>query len=81
MTEQRGDGVRAVRREHAEPHEKGHWVLRGERQVRVGVLRGGVVRDGEVVAVIDLDAPTKGRFGPDDAAGVEVLAERIAARI
>ena len=40
-----------------------------------------VVRDGEVVAVIDLDAPTKGRFRKVDAAGVEALAKRIADRI
>jgi len=40
-----------------------------------------VLRDGNVVAVIDLDAPVKGRFSEDDAAGIELLAERIANRI
>ena len=40
-----------------------------------------VLRHGEVVAVIDLDAPTKGHFSKIDAAGVEALAKRIADRI
>lgn len=33
-----------------------------------------VVRDGRVIAVIDLDSPTPARFTPDDARGVETLA-------
>ncbi len=33
-----------------------------------------VVRDGRVIAVIDLDSPTPARFTPDDARGVEALA-------
>jgi L-methionine (R)-S-oxide reductase len=40
-----------------------------------------VLREGKVIAVIDLDAPAKGRFGPADATGIEALAQRIAARI
>lgn len=40
-----------------------------------------VLREGKVIAVIDLDAPTKGRFGTEDAAGIEQFAERIAERI
>ena len=40
-----------------------------------------VLRDGVVVAVIDLDSPSQSRFDADDAAGVEALAERIATRI
>ena len=33
-----------------------------------------LVRDGRVIAVIDLDSPTPARFTPDDARGVEALA-------
>jgi len=40
-----------------------------------------VRRDGEVIAVIDLDSPEKNRFGPEDAAGIENLARAIAERI
>ncbi len=40
-----------------------------------------VVRDGEVVAVIDLDSPIKARFDTDDAKGLENLARLIADRI
>ncbi|ABC64708.1 GAF domain-containing protein [Erythrobacter litoralis] len=40
-----------------------------------------VVRDDTVVAVIDLDAPTKARFARADAEGIEELARRIAGRI
>ena len=40
-----------------------------------------VLRDGRVIAVIDLDSPEPARFDAEDAAGVEALAERIAARI
>ena len=40
-----------------------------------------VVRDGHVIAVIDLDAPTKARFGHDDAAGMEALAALVSGRI
>ncbi|MEE4451970.1 GAF domain-containing protein [Novosphingobium resinovorum] len=38
-----------------------------------------VLRDGQVIAVIDLDSPTAGRFDEEDAAGVQKLAD-IAAR-
>ena len=40
-----------------------------------------VLRDGVVVAVIDLDSPSLARFDDDDARGIEVLAAAIAARI
>jgi L-methionine (R)-S-oxide reductase len=40
-----------------------------------------VLRDGEVIAVIDLDSPLPGRFDTADQAGIEALAELIAARI
>lgn len=40
-----------------------------------------VIRDGQVVAVIDLDSPKKARFGPADAQGIEALAARISSRI
>lgn len=38
-----------------------------------------VLRDGHVIAVIDLDSPTPNRFDADDAAGLQEIA-RIAAR-
>ena len=40
-----------------------------------------VMRDGEVIAVIDLDSPSKARFDQDDRAGIERLAEILASRI
>jgi GAF domain-containing protein len=40
-----------------------------------------VLRDGAVIAVIDLDSPTPARFTPEDAAGIEALAALLAARI
>lgn len=40
-----------------------------------------VLRDGAVVAVIDLDSPLPGRFDAADVAGGEALAAAIAARI
>ncbi|MEW4449339.1 GAF domain-containing protein [Qipengyuania sp. JC766] len=40
-----------------------------------------IVRDGKVVAVIDLDSPKPARFTEDDANGVEQLAARIGSRI
>ena len=40
-----------------------------------------VLRDGEVIAVIDLDSPLPGRFDADDQAGIEALAGAIAERI
>ncbi|RZA14843.1 MAG: GAF domain-containing protein [Proteobacteria bacterium] len=40
-----------------------------------------VIQDGEVIAVIDLDSPTLRRFDAEDAAGIEALAQLIAARI
>ena len=40
-----------------------------------------VVRDGTVIAVIDLDSPSPGRFDAEDAAGIEGLAAMLATRI
>ncbi|MBX7482255.1 GAF domain-containing protein [Qipengyuania qiaonensis] len=40
-----------------------------------------VKRDGEVVAVIDLDSPRKARFDGDDAAGIETIAAMLSERI
>ncbi len=40
-----------------------------------------VVRDGSVIAVIDLDSPSKARFDEEDAAGIEALAEMLGARL
>jgi GAF domain-containing protein len=40
-----------------------------------------IVRNGAVVAVIDLDSPTPARFDADDAAGIEALAVALAGRV
>ncbi|MBB3859874.1 GAF domain-containing protein [Novosphingobium hassiacum] len=40
-----------------------------------------VLRDGTVIAVIDLDSPSPARFDDDDARGIETLAQAIATRI
>ena len=40
-----------------------------------------VMRDGAVVAVIDLDSPEPARFDSEDAAGIEALAALLADRI
>ena len=40
-----------------------------------------VIRDGEVVSVIDLDSPNPARFDEEDARGVEALAKLLSARI
>ena len=40
-----------------------------------------IVRDGVVIAVIDLDSPIPGRFDRDDATGIEALATALSARI
>lgn len=40
-----------------------------------------VIRDGAVIAVIDLDSPSPARFDANDAHGVETLAAAIAYRI
>lgn len=39
-----------------------------------------VLRDGTVVAVIDLDSPSPARFTAEDAAGIEALAALLSAR-
>lgn len=40
-----------------------------------------VLRDGQVIAVIDLDSPQPARFDAEDAAGLEALARAIASAI
>jgi L-methionine (R)-S-oxide reductase len=40
-----------------------------------------VLRDGQVVAVIDLDSPSPGRFDAEDVTGVENIARLLADRI
>ena len=40
-----------------------------------------VMRDGHVIAVVDLDSPSRGRFDHDDALGIESLVAVIADRI
>jgi L-methionine (R)-S-oxide reductase len=40
-----------------------------------------IIRDGAVLAVIDLDSPLPSRFDADDAAGIELLAALLASRI
>jgi GAF domain-containing protein len=40
-----------------------------------------VMRDGQVCAVIDLDSPDLARFDAEDAAGVEMLAQRLSGKI
>lgn len=40
-----------------------------------------VLRDGTVIAVIDLDSPSPARFGAEDAQGIEALAALLAPRI
>jgi GAF domain-containing protein len=40
-----------------------------------------VARDGEIVAVIDLDSPSLARFDAQDAAGIEALAIALANRV
>jgi L-methionine (R)-S-oxide reductase len=40
-----------------------------------------VIRDGAVIAVIDLDSPTPSRFDADDQNGIEILAAMLANRL
>jgi L-methionine (R)-S-oxide reductase len=40
-----------------------------------------VLRDGAVIAVIDIDSPTPARFDAGDAAGIEALAALLSSRI
>ncbi|HEU4960473.1 MAG TPA: GAF domain-containing protein [Sphingomonas sp.] len=40
-----------------------------------------IVRDGEAIGVLDLDAPRPGRFDAEDAAGCEALAALLAERL
>jgi GAF domain-containing protein len=40
-----------------------------------------VMRDGQVIAVVDLDSPSRGRFDDDDARGIQSLVAIIADRI
>ena len=40
-----------------------------------------IMRDGQAIAVIDLDSPDHARFTAEDAAGVETLAQMLSSRI
>ena len=60
---------------HAFP---GHIACDGDTQSELVVP---VLRDGAVIAVIDLDSPSPARFDEDDRAGIERLAEAIAGAI
>jgi GAF domain-containing protein len=40
-----------------------------------------IVRDGQLIAVLDLDSPRKARFDSEDATGVQRLAELLADRL
>lgn len=60
---------------HAFP---GHIACDGASQSELVVP---VIRDGAVIAVIDLDSPEKNRFDAEDAAGIEALAQAIATAI
>lgn len=40
-----------------------------------------IMREGEVIAVIDLDSPNPARFTQDDAAGIEKLAALLSGRV
>lgn len=57
---------------HAFP---GHIACDGASQSELVVP---VIRDGAVIAVIDLDSPELNRFDAEDAAGIEALAKAIA---
>ena len=60
---------------HAFP---GHIACDGATQSELVVP---VLRDGAVVAVIDLDSPSPARFDEDDRAGIEALAALLSSRI
>jgi GAF domain-containing protein len=60
---------------HAFP---GHIACDGASQSELVVP---VIRDGTVIAVIDLDSPELNRFDAEDAAGIEALAAAIAPAI
>lgn len=60
---------------HAFP---GHIACDGDTKSELVVP---VIRDGDVVAVIDLDSPAAARFDAEDAAGIERLAALLADRI
>lgn len=60
---------------HAFP---GHIACDGDTQSELVVP---VLRDGTVIAVIDLDSPRPARFDGEDQAGIEALADLLATRI
>ncbi|MBU2033314.1 MAG: GAF domain-containing protein [Alphaproteobacteria bacterium] len=60
---------------HAFP---GHITCDGDTRSELVVP---VLRDGHVVAVIDLDSPELARFDAEDQAGIEALAEMLSQRI
>jgi L-methionine (R)-S-oxide reductase len=40
-----------------------------------------IITDGELIAVLDIDSPTRARFDDEDAAGIEALAMLLAPRL
>ncbi len=60
---------------HAFP---GHIACDGDTRSELVVP---VLRDGEVVAVVDLDSPVLSRFDTDDQEGIEALATMLSGRI
>lgn len=68
-------GTQLVQDVHAFP---GHIACDADSQSELVVP---VLRDGQVIAVIDLDSPQPARFDAEDAAGLEALARAIASAI
>ena len=64
-----------VRDVHAFP---GHIACDGDTKSELVVP---ILRDGDVIAVIDLDSPTLARFDAEDCKGIEALATIVSARI
>jgi L-methionine (R)-S-oxide reductase len=67
--------VQCVDDVHAFP---GHIACDGDSRSE---LVAPVIRDGAVVAVVDLDSPTHARFDEDDVAGITALATLLTERI
>lgn len=70
-----GGETQLVQDVHAFP---GHIACDADSQSELVVP---VLRDGQVIAVIDLDSPQPARFDAEDAAGLEALARAIASAI
>lgn len=71
----KGAATQLVPDVHAFP---GHIACDGDTRSELVVP---VIRDGEVVAVIDLDSPELARFDTEDQAGIEALAAMLSDRI